>query len=181
MIALLSHFSDYIRIVGEFNIRQGMIVHEEWMLGAMELVLGRKRGFHILRDILSFLKHRAENINTENEGSLSWSNSGNLKSIMLNISNPKWISQPLHKTNNCFRVSYPCLTLCFCVGTWEDNTKHSASFSSFETSLYCIFWQIVLVHMLLCCFQVTVMSATTSSSEDCTGCHNNTVEHCIWL
>ncbi len=43
------------------------------------------------------------------------------------------------QTNNHFRVISRCLTMCFSVGTWKDTTKHSVSFTSFKTSVYCIF------------------------------------------
>ncbi len=77
-----------------------------------------------------------------------------------------------------FWVISHCLTLCFSVGTWEDTTKLLVSFTSFK-SVYCVFtW---LVHMLLrCCFQPAVTSALSFSSQDCTACHNNAVEHRIW-
>ncbi len=78
-----------------------------------------------------------------------------------------------------FWVVYLCLALCFSVTTWEDTTKRSASFTSFKTGVYCIFWQIVWVHMFLCCFQQAVTSATSSSSQDAVH-HHNTVEHRIW-
>ncbi len=45
--------------------------------------------------------------------------------------------------NSCFGVISHCLTLCFIVGAWEETTKHSASCSSFKTSVYCVFRQIV--------------------------------------
>ncbi len=38
--------------------------------------------------------------------------------------------------------SYAWFYLCFSVGTLEDTTKRSASFSSYKTSVYCVFRQI---------------------------------------
>ncbi len=32
----------------------------------------------------------------------------------------------------------------------------------------------------ICCFQLAVLSAASSSSQDCAGCHSNAVEHPIW-
>ncbi len=83
------------------------------------------------------------------------------------------------QTNSCFLVIY--LALCFSVGTWEDTTKHLASFTSFRMSIYWNFGWIVGVHMVLFCFQLAVMSAMSSCSKDCIGCHNNAAEHHIWL
>ncbi len=80
-----------------------------------------------------------------------------------------------------FWVPYPCLASCFSVDTWEDTTKHSARFTSFTTSVYCIFGRIVWVLMLLRCFQPAVTSATSSSSQNCTVHSNNAAEHRIWL
>ncbi len=59
------------------------------------------------------------------------------------------------KINSCVCDIWHCLTLCFSVGTWEDTTKCMVSFTSFKTSIYCIFWRIVWVHMLR--FQPAVM------------------------
>ncbi len=49
-----------------------------------------------------------------------------------------------------------------------------------KKSIYCVFWWIGWVHMLLCCFQLAVTSAKSSSSQDCTVPHNNALEHCVW-
>ncbi len=92
----------------------------------------------------------------------------------------EWPNRALTETTSLFCVVYLCLALSFSVGIWEDTTKHPATFMSFKTSVHCIFWRIVWVLMLLRCFQPAVTSATSSSSQGCTVCHNNAVEHHIW-
>ncbi len=57
------------------------------------------------------------------------------------------------------------------------------SFMSFKTSIYCIFQQIGLVHMLLHCFQPFLASGDVSNKlqrSDCAVRYNNFIEHCIW-
>ncbi len=46
------------------------------------------------------------------------------------------------QTNSRSRVIYLRFSSCFSVGTLEDTAKHLASFTSFKTSVYCIFWGI---------------------------------------
>ncbi len=78
-----------------------------------------------------------------------------------------------------FQVMCWLLHSCYSVRTWAGTTDLTVSFSSLQTSVYCVFWMFCLRAHASPLWKLAVTSAMSSSFQDCTVLHNVAIDHCI--